>query len=146
MNLKLRKRWELTLILKIITIILLAALSLVLPACLTAPAQYLSVNKSYSGKEVNMDMFGTLVVSLESDPNTAYSWNEKARISNALVIHQDKHQFSPNNDPLADFPGSQVWTFSAMQSGTGTISMDYRVQFMPDSPPADTFTLTVNVR
>ncbi len=134
------------LITRIVVIVLVAVFLLAMPACISAPAQYLSVGRSSNGKEVRMAMFGTLVVTLESAPTaTDYRWSEKAFISDNDVVKQAGYDQGLRNEP----PGTmnyQTWTFTTLKSGESTILLEYRPVYDPDAPAADFFTLNVDVR
>jgi inhibitor of cysteine peptidase len=130
---------------RIMLTILAAVLLLVPAACHAVPSKALSVDHSYSGKEVTLSQFATLTVSLVSNPSTGYSWDENAAISDKTVIDQTHHEFQAGNVPLAGAPGTEVWTFTALQPGTATISLEYRSS-VESSISSDSFTLKVSVK
>ena len=134
------------LITRIVVMVLAAVFILSMPACLSAPAQYLSVGRSSNGKEVRMAMFGTLVVTLESAPTaTDYRWSEKAFISDNDVVKQAGYDQGLRNEP----PGTmnyQTWTFTTLKSGESTILLEYRPVYVPTTPPEEIFTITVKVQ
>ena len=134
------------LITRIVVIVLAAVSLLAMPACISAPAQYLSVGMSSNGKEISMAMYGTLVVTLESDPTaTDHRWSEKALISDKDVVKQAGYDQGLRNEP----PGTmnyQTWTFTTLKSGESVISLEYRPVYDPDAPAEDFFTLNVDVR
>ncbi|MDD5702732.1 MAG: protease inhibitor I42 family protein [Dehalococcoidales bacterium] len=134
------------LITRIVVMVLAAVFILSMPACLSAPAQYLSVGRSSNGKEVRMAMFGTLVVTLESAPTaTDYRWSEAAVISDKDVIKQTGYDQGLRDEPPRTM-NYQTWTFTTFKSGESTLSLEYRPANDPDAPAADYFTLNVNVR
>ena len=120
-------------------------LLLAITACAPSQPKELSVDKSYSGKEVNLAPSGTLTISLVSNPSTGYSWDKEADVSDPSVIEQTDHQFEASKVPVVGAPGLQVWTFKALGPGTSTISMQYKSPTV-SSKAADSFTLTVNVK
>jgi inhibitor of cysteine peptidase len=126
-------------------VIFVAVLLLGLAGCLPAQPKNLSVDKSYSGKEVNLAASATLTISLVSNPSTGYSWDKEAEISDPAVIAQTDHRFEASKVPVVGAPGVQVWTFQTLGPGTSTISMDYKSPTV-SLKDADTFSLTVNVK
>ncbi len=118
---------------------------IIFPACSPAQPKALSVDESYSGKEVNLAPSGILTISLVSNPSTGYSWDKEADISDPAVIEQTDHQYEASKVPVVGAPGLQVWTFKALGPGTSTISMDYRSPTV-SAKAAGSFTLTVNVK
>jgi len=131
---------------RIVVMVLAAVFILSMPACMSAPAQYLSVGRSSNGKEVRMAMYGTLVVTLESAPTeTDYRWSEKAVISDKDVIKQAGYNQGLRDEPPRTM-NYQTWTFTTLKSGESVISLEYRPAYDPEAPAADLFTLDVNVR
>lgn len=122
----------------IASIILMAFLSIVLASCSFVPPKELQVDETYSGKEVTLSAFATLTVTLPSDPSSRYQWDQQASISNTDVLQQASYQFK-------SAAGTDVWTFTALQAGTATILLKYRLLSDP-SFSAETFNLKVVVK
>ena len=137
--------------LKIVLMIIICAALLALLACgssSTTPKQ-VSVDSSYSGKEVEIAAGGSLTVTLESNQTTGFQW-ELTTISDQAVLEKvDQKYVAPeatqNGAPVVGAPGEEVWTFKALQKGKSTISMGYSRPW-ESVPPAKTFTLTVTVK
>jgi inhibitor of cysteine peptidase len=108
-----------------------------------------SVDSSYSEKEVEIASGGTLTVTLESNSSTGYQWSLTSISDQAVLEKVDQKYVAPeapqNGIPLVGAPGKEVWTFQALQKGTSTISMGYSRSWETVSP-AKTFTLTVTVK
>ena len=133
------------LITRIVVIVLAAVFLLAMPACISAPAQYLSVGMSSNGKEISMAMYGTLVVTLETAPTeTDYRWCDSAVISDNDVIKQTGYDQGLRDEPVT--MNYQTWTFMMLKPGESTLSLEYRPAYDPDAPAEDFFTLDVNVR
>jgi inhibitor of cysteine peptidase len=103
-----------------------------------------NVDSSYSGKQVELSVGQSLVVTLESNATTGYSW--------ALVQNSDDSVLSKTGDEyiapqttLIGAGGQEEWTFKALKKGTSTISMGYSRPW-ESTPPAETFDLTVVVK
>ena len=124
---------------------MLVATLILLPACAPAQPKELSVDESYSGKEVILAPSGTLTISLVSNPSTGYSWDKEADISDPSVIEQTSHDYEASKVPVVGAPGLQVWTFKALGPGTSTISMQYKSPTV-SSKAAESYSLTVNVK
>ncbi len=131
---------------KLIVICLMTAVLLILPACSSAAPKEFSADITSSGKDITMTAGGTLIVTLESNITTGYSWNENANIGDNTVIQQTDHKYQPPATPIPGAGGKEVWTFKTLKAGKSTISMEYRRPFEPNTAPAKTFTLTVVVQ
>jgi len=110
-----------------------------------------TVDSSYSGKEVKIAAGGSLTVILESNQTTGFQW-ELANISDQTVLEKVDQKFitfppevTSGGSPLVGAPGAEAWIFKALQKGKSTISMGYSRPW-ESVPPAKTFTLTVSVK
>jgi len=122
------------------------AISLCLFACSQAPKQ-VAVDDSYSGKEVELGVGGSLTVTLESNATTGFQWTEQAVISNQTVLEQVNHQFeAPADTGMVGAPGKEIWTFKALKKGKSTVSMEYSQAWEGGEKAAQTFDLTVVVK
>jgi len=106
----------------------------------------LNVDDSYSGGQVELSVGQSLVVTLESNASTGYSWS-LAQISDETVLNKTGNKYiSPQTTgPIVGAPGKEEWTFLALKEGTSSISMEYKRPWEKDTPPARTFSLTVVV-
>jgi inhibitor of cysteine peptidase len=135
---------------KLTLMIVMAAISLVLFACgSTSTPKQVSVDSSYSGKEVEIAAGGLLTVTLESNRTTGSQWGLTSISEQAVLEMVDQKYVAPeaaqNGIPLVGAPGKEVWTFKALKKGNSTISMGYSRPW-ESVPPAKTFSLTVSVK
>jgi len=136
----------------ILAFVLLAGLCVgVLTACsgssasLSGSGNDVNVDSSYSGKQVELSVGQTLVVTLASNVTTGYSWS-LTDISNSSVISETGNEYIAPETTLMGAGGNEKWTFKALEKGTSIISMEYSRPWEKDAPPADTFDLTVVVK
>jgi inhibitor of cysteine peptidase len=103
------------------------------------------VDVSYNNSEVTLAVGDRLIVTLDSNATTGYSWNLSA-ISNTSVIAKvsDEYVAPTPTPPLSGQGGQEAWTFEALKTGTANISMKYIRPWEPEEP-AETFEITVNV-
>ncbi len=99
---------------------------------------------SYSGKEVEISVGESLVVTLPSNASTGYNWT-LAENSDAGVLQEVEHEYIATQTNLVGAAGKELWTFKALQDGTSTIRLEYIRPWETGAPPAETFTLTVVV-
>ena len=136
--------------LKLVLLVIVAATLSTLSACgsSSAPKQ-VSVDSSYSGKEVEIAAGGSLTVTLESNRTTGFQWGLTSISDQAVLERVDQKYVAPeatqNGAPLVGAPGAEAWTFKALKKGNSTISMGYSRSW-ESVPPAKTFSLTVSVK
>ena len=88
----------------------------------------------------------TLKLQLGSNYSTPYRWLADTKIGDSSVIKQTSHQYeAPSTDALGA-PGSEVWTFTALKSGTTTISTNYSSFVGKNSPPVCQYSVIVTVQ
>jgi predicted secreted protein len=111
----------------------------------TPTANEVNVDASYNNSEVTLAVGDRLIVTLDSNATTGYSWNLSA-ISDASVIAKvsDEYVAPTSTPPLMGQGGQESWTFEALDAGIATISMKYIRSWEPEEP-AETFEITVNV-
>ena len=115
----------------------------------TTPAHTnVSVHASNSGGQVNISVGDLLIVKLDSNKTTGYSWNLSA-ISDTSVITKVSDEYitpPPSDPPIVGQGGYEKWTFEALAAGTANISMKYFQPWNSAAEPAATFSITVNVK
>ncbi|MDY7018579.1 MAG: protease inhibitor I42 family protein [Chloroflexota bacterium] len=130
---------------KLVPICVIIAISLCLFGCSSAPKS-VSVDASYDGKEVELGVGDSLLVTLESNSTTGFSW-ELAKISDETVLKQIHQKYEgPGSGAPPGAGGQEVWTFKAFKDGTSSISMEYSRPWEGGEKAAETFNLTVIVK
>jgi len=131
--------------LKLVLICTIAAVLLCLVACASLPKE-VSVDESYSGKEVALAVGGSLIVTLDSNATTGFEW-ELTEISDEAVLGLESSEFQPPEDTgVVGAPGKEIWTFNALKKGESCISMEYSQPWEGGTKAAETFDLTVVVK
>jgi len=104
------------------------------------------LRQSDISQDVTLAVGNTLTVKLGSNYSTPYRWAPDAKIGDSTIAKQTGHRFvQPTSDALGA-PGTEVWTFSALQPGTTTITTSYASIVGTDAKPACTFTANVTVQ
>ncbi len=115
----------------------------------TTPAHTtVNVNASDSSGQVNISVGDLLIVKLDSNKTTGYSWNISS-ISNTGVIAKVSDEYitpPPSDPPMTGQGGYEKWTFEALEAGTANISMKYIRPWETTAEPAENFSITVNVK
>jgi inhibitor of cysteine peptidase len=113
-------------------------------ASLSGSGNDVNVDSSYSGKQVELSVGQSLVVTLESNATTGYSW-ALVQNSDEAVLNETGNQYIAPQTTLVGAGGKEEWTFKALKKGTSTISMGYSRPW-ESTPPIETFDLTVVVK
>ena len=105
-----------------------------------------NVDSSYSSKQVELSVGQSLVVTLDSNATTGYSWSLIQNSDDTVLSNTGNEYIAPQTTPpLVGAGGKEEWTFKALKKGTSTISMGYSRPW-ENAPPAETFDLTVVVK
>jgi len=98
-------------------------------------------------KEIEVPDGGVLTVTLGSNPTTGFSWTDAAQIGNPAILQQTENKLLlPEGEGIVGAPGSQAWTFKALQKGTTTINMEYSRPWEGGEKAEWTFELIVTVK
>ena len=94
-------------------------------------------------KSVTVRTGDTLVVILESNASTGYTWSLTSEPDPSVMTSAGK-QIQPPATPMPGAPGQQVFTFSAAAPGTTEFTLTYAQPFGDEKAyQTDTFTVTV---
>jgi len=113
----------------------------------TSTPNEVNVDASFNGSETALAIGELLIVTLDSNATTGFSWN-LSTISDTAVIQKVSDEYvapTPTDPPLMGQGGQEVWTFEALAAGTATISMKYIQPWEQNPEPANTFNITVIV-
>ena len=127
---------------KIIKVFVLMILLLaVLTACGGAGEVNLDANDD--GGQVELKADQTLVITLEGNPTTGYTW-EVADVDETVLRQVGEPEFEPDSDAVGA-AGVQILRFEAVSSGQTDLDLVYHRSWEDDAPQ-ETFTVQVNVR
>lgn len=108
----------------------------------------LRLDSSADGTTQQLKQAEAISITLESNPSTGYSWY--ARISNTAILAQmgESEYTAPaeSSTPIVGAPGTQTYLFQAVETGTTTITLEYRRGWETDVAPEKTITIKVEVR
>jgi inhibitor of cysteine peptidase len=127
-------------------IALLGALTLVLAGCGSSGGDVI-VTEAEEGELVTLDAGQKLVVRLESNPSTGYSW-EVVGVPRVLEgPSAPTHEQNSEAEGVVGAAGTDVFTFTASdRAGDGTLVLAYRRPWEKDVPAEQEFVLEVIVR
>lgn len=110
-----------------------------------APAQEVKVGADDNGRQTELRRGQALVVTLEGNPTTGYTWEVKKPLDEGILRQVGEPEFKPESD-LAGAPGVQTLRFEAVNAGQTTLSLVYHRPWEEGVEPAETFSLQVVVR
>ncbi len=103
------------------------------------------LNQSAITRDVTLSVGDTLKVSLGSNHSTPFRWTDDPKIGDSTILKQASHEYVPAKTDLIGAPGTEVWTFTALKTGTTTVVADYASVVGSDPAPTCTFTANVTV-
>ena len=107
-----------------------------------APSAGLTVTEADNGQTVQVAAGGTVVVELPGNPTTGYIWQVTANDESILL--PTGYEFTPDSDAMGA-GGMEQFKFNAMAPGTVELALANSRPWETDTPPAETFAVTVEV-
>jgi len=105
------------------------------------------LDTSNDGGQKELARGQTLIVTLDSNPTTGYSWAVADVDKNVLhQIGDSVYQSSNTNPNVVGAGGKETFHFEAANAGTTTLKMIYRRPWETGVAPIKTFTVQVTVR
>ncbi len=122
---------------------LLAAL--VLAAACSPKASSVSLTAENNGSQVDIQAGGQIVVTLEGNPSTGYTWEAKDLDASMFEMVGDP-VFTSSDPSLVGSGGTIALTFKALKAGTSTLVLVYHRPWETGVEPTNTFSVTVTVK
>lgn len=98
-----------------------------------------------SGKAAQLQVGGSLVIDLEENVTTGYSWRVDGALPPQLKAASDKAKPSGQTG-VVGAAGRRVLTYTAVAAGTGQLRLVYVRPWEKGVAPAKTFTASITVR
>jgi len=105
----------------------------------------INVNENDDGGQIELEQGQILVVTLESNPTTGYSW-QQVENQPPYLEQQGQPEFQSSQaegPPIVGAGGWEVFRFKAISSGKMTLQLVYRRPWEEGVEPANTFSLDV---
>ena len=97
------------------------------------------------GREKQLKKGQTLVVTLEANPTTGYSWEVAEPLDEQVLRQAGEPEFKSESDALGA-GGVQILRFEAMNAGKITLKLAYRRPWEEDVEPLETYSTQVVVQ
>ncbi len=98
-----------------------------------------------AGREMQLKKGQTLVVTLEGNPTTGYSWEVAEPLDEQVLRQAGEAEFKQESEALGA-GGVQILRFEAVNAGTITLKLVYHRPWEKDVEPLETYSLQVVVR
>lgn len=142
---------------KLITLLLVILLVMIAAGCSgdSGPMEVQVTSEQFAGNDnlsgsIDVPAGQSLIVKLDSNATTGYSWNEQADMSDGSVMKQTGHQYvtpeQSGDTPMVGAGGCEEWTFDAVKKGETVLTFRYARPWETDGDPARTYTLAVTVK
>ena len=109
-----------------------------------ADPQAIVVGASQAGQQINLKRGASLLVRLQANPSTGYSWSVIGDPA-PLSFVSSKNETAQQNQPRTGAPGMQVLRFKANVPGTVELTLGYRRPWEKETAPAKTFKIHVTI-
>jgi inhibitor of cysteine peptidase len=126
----------------IVSLIILVLLGGSLAACQVF-GKTTTINESDAGKTITIKTGETLVVRLEGNITTGYTW-VPAEQNPQLLTQVGEADYKPESN-LIGAPGTIIIKFTAADTGQTVLHLDYKRPWETDTAPSQTFEVTVIV-
>ena len=136
-----------------ITLFLTALLAvIILSACgsqsqsiQVSPPEQLPITASDNGTKVTAFAGQELVITLDGNPSTGYTWETKD-LDKTVFSQVGETQFNSSNPNLAGSGGTQTLNIRILKTGTATLTLVYHRPFETGVAPAKTFSVVLMVK
>ena len=127
---------------KLFTLVALVMVLILAASCSPKPTE---LTASDADKTLEFKTGDTIVVTLEGNPTTGYTWEAKDLDTSMLQQEGDPNYKSSNPD-LVGAGGTQSLTFKALKAGSVTLTLIYHRSWETGVEPLKTFTVTLTVK
>jgi inhibitor of cysteine peptidase len=121
------------------------ALLLVLTTACGGAAPALNLTAADKGSQVEVKVGGQIVISLEGNPSTGYTWEAKD-LDTSMFQQVGDPAFVSSNPGMVGSGGTLTLTFRTLKAGTASLALVYHRPWETDVEPIDTFSVTVTVK
>lgn len=123
----------------------IGAVLLILTTC--SPRNEVKIDDESNNGQVELQTGQTLVVSLESNPTTGYTW-EVAEVDDTLLQSEGEAEYKESKtggEQLVGAGGTQTFRFTAAEVGETTLKLIYHRAWETDVEPVQTFSVQVTI-
>ncbi|MFN8475449.1 MAG: protease inhibitor I42 family protein [Anaerolineae bacterium] len=109
-------------------------------------AKPIQITSADNGKTFNIALDQQAAVMLAGNPTTGYAWEAAPPSSDSVTaVGEPQYKTDPNAGGKAGAGGMYTFTYQGAAVGSAKLSFAYRRPWERDTPPAQTFDVTLNV-
>jgi inhibitor of cysteine peptidase len=118
-----------------------------IPATYAQQPKMAQVDESFNGRQVELYVGETLVISLSENASTGFQWIIAPESAHNFerILHERKPAVEGTANPLGK-PGVRHFSFEAFKPGTAELELHYRRPWETAKPPGRKFKLRIRVR
>ena len=121
---------------------LVAIFILLLPAIGCTTNKQVTLTADDNGRQVEVEAGGQIVINLEGNPSTGYTWEAKD-LDTTMLEQVGDPVFISTSPGSVGSGGILTLTFKSLKAGTASLKLVYHRPWEPGVDPLDTFTITV---
>lgn len=138
-------RWIPALLLGVAGAILSACAGGQTPDRAGTPAE-VNIGEAEAGETVQLAPGDTLVLSLPANPGTGYTWEIQPPLDAEVLKPEGEPRSVQQDSGKTGAPVSLVFRFTAGKTGEATLKLIYHRVWETNTPPANTYEVTVKVQ
>ena len=128
---------------RILPQVTLAIMLIIASAC--NPTKHTNLTAADKGSQVEVKVGDQIVISLDANPSTGYTWEPKD-LDTTMFEQVGDPVFSSSNPSLVGSGGTLTLTFKTLKAGTVNLTLVYQRPWETGVDPIDTYAITVNVK
>jgi inhibitor of cysteine peptidase len=103
------------------------------------------VTSNDDGKQLNVRVGEKIVVTLDGNPSTGYTWDPK-ELDASMIQQVGSTDFKSGNPGLVGAGGTLTLTFKLLKPGTTVLTLIYHRPWETDVEPLHSYTITIIVK
>jgi inhibitor of cysteine peptidase len=124
---------------------LFALVTVLILATACGSPQSTPLTSANNGNQVEVKVGGQIIITLDGNPSTGYTWEAKDLDASMLTQIGDP-VFNSSNPGLVGSGGTLTMTFKALKAGMSTLTLVYHRPWETGVEPTNTFSVTLKVK
>jgi len=125
-------------------IVVMLLMSIIAAGC--GPTGEVRLDMADNGRQIEVEVDQNLVISLESNPTTGFSW-ELVELEDPILQLMGEAEFQPSESKeIVGAGGTEIFRFKAVSIGQTTLTLVYHRSWEEGVEPLETFNLNIVVR
>jgi inhibitor of cysteine peptidase len=136
--------------LRILPVVILGICLLLVSSCTTSHDYNLEVtcedftDNPNNESEFTLEVGDKIRIELCANPSTGYEWDYEMTVDG--IVAEEDHDYDEPEDDLVGAPGTEFWTFEAVNSGNTEITMEYAPPGAGNTEDSWTLVMVVTVQ